>query len=604
MLKYSPHLEAQYPQLLQLLDLDKLLKRYESIKTNRGSWESKWRQIQQLTDPTTDPMPGGISSHRHGTNDNFKVFSSDVNSRLDKVVSRFFINLTDPSAKWFSMELVSSQLVQGLPISLKSFDVVSDWLGMVSDAFFHMTTDSSTNFYAASYNIDENCFRYGNGCMEIIRRGDKDNIRFNSVNIFDVYPSLNGYGEIETIYRKLPLSIVQAYDIWGEKLNEHEVSRLRASNAQDVDVDMLDVSMPNPLYGSVPGNLPWLDLVVDVRNRYLVDIESHHFPKYQYIRFKKHDGEVYGKSPLWIAMPDALVVNNLNERLLQAADYSILPPIVVKDENSIPGGKFITPMSYVQGMNINGQVEVQPLQFVTAQALQPIIQFMEMKLNSLDHTLSAMDEFIDSGTMTAREVTARQVALMTRFRPFLVMLEQDFLQPVITKSLSILSDLGRLPEFPYAALAEEMTKAKYFNKEWFPEDLQFLMPSPFNDVRITFCGKMAKMALINNLADYQLILDECMKLAQLPDQQSALLTFNGEGYLRELAEVYSDNNPIIVNSRDKVMRVIEARMEAEKEQMNLQSQMADNQIMVERLNALAKIPPETMAQVDKILEAA
>jgi hypothetical protein len=590
-----------FPQLASVLDADKILKRYEVVKKERLGYESRWRRIHQITDPTTDVAEMGFKSFK-GAHDSFKLFSSDINSRLDKVVSRFFINLTDPSTKWFSIKLVTQQIVNGLPLDLSQIGSVQDWVGVLSDVLFNMTCDATANFYGAAYSIDENCFRYGNGCMETLLRADNKNIKFNSVNIFEVYPNTNGYGEIDEIFRKVDLNLFQAFDLWGENLHESDLRRMGQAYTQgSPKMDFVDVSMRNPLYGSVPLNLQWLSVAIDVRNRHVVNVEQFEFPKYQYIRFKKHDGEVYGKSPLWIAMPDAMVVNNLTERLLQAADYAIVPPIVVKDENSIPGGKFMTPMSYVQGINLAGQVEMQPLQFVSAQALQPILQFMELKLANLDQTLSAMDEFIDSGTMTAREVTARQTALMTRFRPFLVMLEQDFLYPVLSKSLTLLNTLGQLPAFPYEAVANDLNERRYLGMEWNVEGLMRLLPLPLSQLKFSFCGKMAKLAQINVLGDYQMVLDECVKIAQLPGQQAALLTFNGEGYLRELSEVFADNNPEVINSREKVEYLLKQQAEAQQAQAAMQEAAANSQMLVERLNALAKIPPETMSKIDDIL---
>jgi hypothetical protein len=273
-------------------------------------------------------------------------------------------------------------------------------------------------------------------------------------------------------------------------------------------------------------------------------------------------GEIYGRTYVWDAMPDILVINKLSKMAVQNADYLVNPPLLVKDASSLAFSR-ITPRAVIQGLDSSGRPSVMPLNMLGGNA-PFLMEYYQFKLNDLDEALVARDIFTpEAPGMTATEVTERKIQSANRIRPMLVRLEREDLNKTVLRSLSLLAQQGTLPQFPHQQVADEMGIDL--------ELLLQLLPNPLMQIRIQFSGQMAKMQKMQQLRDNEVLLQKVIQAAQI--DPSVLDRFNLDALIMEEIDIY-DIDPAVVNDNRTVMQIREQRAAAQRAQQVQESQQA------------------------------
>jgi hypothetical protein len=546
-----------------VVNVSSILRQYERGKNNRRTWDSRWQMIQDQVFPNFrdyvgSPKVGYASQPR---TDQIKNHSSVVSGKINKIVSQINAQLTDPSVKWMNLEFVDPcYLANGYPIMLSKISAAKNWLYAGKTALYNLFSDPSSNFYPSTYEFQFDWFTIGTSCREIILRKDNNRIRFNTVSMQNIYIELSGYGEISTIYRTFLLSPRQAYDLWGDKIHESEKRQMGNSDSTDSTKmhEYVEASMPNPLANQLP-SAPYVTCVIDKRNQYIVDMELHNQHKYGIARFNVAPGEIYGRSFVWTAMPDIKIVNRLSKRAVQSADYAVAPPILVRDATSIVQSQ-LAPNTFVQGLDSRGVPTMQPMNL--SAGFPFLMEYYQAKLNDLDEALVARDIFSpEVNGMTATEVNERKIQASNRLRPMLIRLEQEDLNKTVVRTLSLLSQTGIIPPFPY-------------------EELQLppeLLPDPFTQIRFRFSGQMARMQRLQEIQNSDMLFNKALQAAQVDN--SVLDRINLDQLIVQDAEIY-DVNPAVINSEETVQQIRQQRAEQQQEQMQTQilSSTMDNMI--------------------------
>jgi hypothetical protein len=268
-------------------------------------------------------------------------------------------------------------------------------------------------------------------------------------------------------------------------------------------------------------------------------------------------------------MPDIKIINRLTKRAVQSADYATAPPILVKDITSIVQTQ-LTPNSFVQGLDANGRPTMQPLNM--GSNFPFLMEYYQSKLNDLDEALIARDIFSsEAPNMTATEVNERKIQANNRLRPILVRLEHEDLNKTIVRAFSLLSEIGVIPPFPY-------------------EDLQLppeLLPDPLGQIRIGFCGQMARMQRLQDIQNNDMLFQKTLQASQV--DQSVLDRIKLDQLIMLDAEIYGVN-PQIVTSDEEVQQIREQRAEQQQEQARMQQETAAIDNMIKLKEAGVEIP--------------
>jgi hypothetical protein len=545
------------------IDIESIIKRWGIVENVRKPWETKWNIIQDQVFPNHDDYSSPPINPEIGFRDNrgIRNHSCAVIGKINRIVSQLNALLADPSTQWLGLDFSGvSHLMNGGLVDFSNSESSGRWLTICKESLYKLFSNPRSNFYPSTYSLIFDWFTLGTACREITlsRSGE---IIFNCISMRDIFVEISGYGDIKHVYRRFELTAEQAYDLWGENLHPSQIMQLQQHANQYSTLTYIEVVMENPFLSKMP-TAPYISCVIDKNNRHVVDIKFHlQFP-YVVSRFVVKSGEAYGRSYVWDAMPDILVINKLSKMAVQNADYLVNPPMLVKDASSLAFSR-ITPRAVIQGLDSAGRPSIMPLNMLGGNA-PFLMEYYQYKLNDLDEALMARDIFTpEAPGMTATEVMERKIQASNRIRPMLVRFEREDLNSTIIRTLCLLDQIGMLPQFPYQQVADEM--------DIDVNVLLQLLPLPLLQIKVQFSGQMAKMQKMQELRDNEVLLQKVIQAAQI--DPSVLDRFNLDALIMEEIEVY-DINPAVINDAATVKQIRDQRAAAQRIQQEQQMQQA------------------------------
>ena len=170
------------------------------------------------------------------------------------------------------------------------------------------------------------------------------------------------------------------------------------------------------------------------------------FQEFPYIvpRFLKATGEVMGRSPAMVALPDVKMINLMSKTIIQAAQKQIDPPLLVPDDG------FLLPIrTQPGGLNFFRSGTRDTITPLNTGANIPIGLQMEEQRRGAIRSAFYVDQLLSAATpnMTATEVVQRQEERMRVIGPVLGRLMNEMLRPMIDRvfALMLRNDMLAVP---------------------------------------------------------------------------------------------------------------------------------------------------------------
>jgi hypothetical protein len=552
------------------IDLTELSKNWERVKRERSAWESKWNEVQDFVFPNHEnyakrpTIDNSSSSVTTSESPLIQNYTAAVVGKVNLVVSWITGLLADPSTDWFQLRFKGMlRLANGMRLSIGENEIIQRYCTSCKLILYDLFSDPASNFYPSTHALYFDWYTLGNGCRAIILRADNSQILFNTVPMADVFIETGGYGDIKNIYRRYNLSPRQAYDIWGENLHSADLQLING-HADNRTKEYVEVCMPNPFLGEIGQTLPFLTVAFDVQNKHLLSYGYHARSPYVISRFAVKSGESYGHTVLWDAIPDIKTINKLSKIILVGAAFNAHPVYLVRDATSLMASH-IKPGAILQGLTRDGRPEIQTLGNGTNQPFE--LQYYQFQLNNLDEVLLARDMILpDTPGMTATEVNERRIQVANRIRPMMVRLEKEDLNNTVLRTLSLMSFLGRLPPFPYAELADDLSEK--LEVDWLDANtLAALMPDPIDQIDVSFSGQMNHMQRLNEVRNNSIFLQEVRAVAEIQSFNSPIVdrSISLDEFLKNSAEVY-DIRPSVAKSSKESAKVA-AQQQVDQDEM-------------------------------------
>ena len=569
------------------LDVNKLLKRFTDMEGKKQPWKTKWQKIQDMTFPNMRDYTSRTDSTRGSSTEKIGNHCSAITGKIQKAISMLHSQITDPMVKWIGLAFRKSPtaLMDGQQISLSENPIVERWLQECENCLYDLFNDPKSNFYPSSFMFHRDWFTLGTACRHVTVRNDTGDIYFNCISLNDIFVDTGAYDQIEYIARKYSLTAEQAFSLWGDAIGDEQLQLLNAGGTGGAEIqkkfEYIEMCMKTPpeVSGGNPFAVaPYLSVIINKAGKNIISIQPDVSFPYIVARFDIDPGDLYGKSLVWLSMPDIIVTNRVSRRNIQAIYYASLPPILTSDALSINVGQ-LTPGAIVQGLDSERRADFQPLNMG---ANLPIsMQFYQQKLQELDEELMAGDIIPPDlrGNMTPTEVIERKIQWNNRLRPILIRLETEDLRFTLKRALQLLSRSGGIPQFPYESLGLS------------PEQL----PDPLEMINISFAGQMAKMRRLQDVQNIDMLTMKAMQYAQVDQSVLSLMKF--VDIVREEADIY-DVPKELLKTDEELMEEAEAARQAQEEQAKaqeedarLQRRMVEGQLEKE---GVAEIPEDIL----------
>ncbi len=420
-------------------NVEDLLQRLDSLKHVREPWESMW---QDITDYVLPRRSFWDLDNTKGQKPTVKIYDGSALSALQLLVDGLQGYLVSAKIRWFRlvMEDFKQQELPG----------VADWLEEVDDILF--AEFARSNFYEAIGEFFLDAASIGTASMFVEDDMTTRRINFSTRHMKECYIAEGRNGQVDVMYRDFMMTNRQAFQTFGK-------DKLCAARLDQVKRDPFGSC--NIIHGCYPRgeyddtkhdqtNMPWASCYVDHDHMEVIDEGGFDMFPYLVWRWRKNSDEVYGRSPAADAINDILRVNQIGKTMLEAAQLSTTPPLMVPDTMKgmtkiIPRGEnyytnpqeLITPIELAQNYPIGLDQE---------NALKDQIR------DTFRTKIFLLMEQLEKGPYTATEIRERQGEKAAVLGSTIGRLNSETLVPLLSRVYHICERNGLVPP-PPAALA-------------------------------------------------------------------------------------------------------------------------------------------------------
>ena len=516
-------------------DVKSIIKRYETLKEDRILWEPFFRDVRDYIRPRKQNVDSSthISAERH-TN---KMFDSSAPEASRLMAMSMQNALVPQSVVWFGLSIPS-----GHPLSVLNKDPdVKRWFHDVTQKMFFAMHES--NFYTAIGEafLDFTSFGTINLLLEendLYAEGF-GGLVFTSIPTGQFVFAEDKRGQPDTVFWEYTFTARQAKQMFGQRRLPDKIKKA-CKEKPDEKFTFVRVLMPRDDYrrGSqdvLEKRFASVDIALDARAM----VRESGFDELPYVigRFEKASGELWGRSPADIAMPDIKTLNKIRELELKGLATAVHPPLIAPDQGII--GTFrMTPSA------INYSREPERFKFLRFEGR---FDLSSLKANDLKKSIRGIflaDQLVlpEKLNMTAEEVATVREQIQKLLGPTVARFESEVLTPLILRSFGLMSRSGILPPAP-PVLAE------------------------LDEIEVSYVGQLAKNQKIQDVTSIQRWLGVASNMAAFSPE--VLDNIDVDEALQIIGERMAVPNEIM-RSQQEVAQLREQRQQ----QMQMQEQLA------------------------------
>jgi len=515
-----------------ILTPQQVISKRDALKNARINWLNHWEEIAQYMIPRKDIIN---TKRTPGDKRNLHLFDNTGMKSLELLAGALHGLLTNPNGFFF--ELTTGNL------ELDDNDQVRKWLQESSRKMHNVLNNS--NFQTEVHELYLDLCGFGTGAMSIESDNDKV-VRFKTHIIDSIFVAENNLGVIDQVYREFSWDASQIIAEFGEKNVGEKVLKQLKDPSQSKKWKIIQAVYPKEIEPSKQVGLRFV-------SQYILEEEKHQlrasgFRELPYVvpRWSKTSGEIYGRSPAMVALPEVKTLNKMTETTLRGAQKVVDPALQIPDDG------FIMPVRTRPGS----------LNYYRAGTPDRIESFgndarIDFGYEAMNQSRERVREsfFVDQlnlkqgPQMTATEVLQRTEESMRLLGPVLGRQQSEFLKPMIDRVFEIMIARGMFSEHPDVLDGVKL-------------DVQY-------------SSLIAKTQRISEAQNILRTFEAATPFMQV--DPSVADNFDGDAAVRFLSKLYSSPQEIL-RDKDKVEEMRKAKQEAQEEQQKAleEQQKAEN----------------------------
>lgn len=416
-------------------------------RPERTQVEDYWRDLDEFinnnnfsqlyngggTTALTTWAAGVNSGTAAGARNTNRVFDGTAGRAATSLGSFIHGTLTNPASPWLNIKY--SGKAESLNDDEESVRILAE---VVRDI---RTKIAESNFSDTMIKVYMSYVTLGNASLfnEIKPDGQ---FRFTAIHMGQIAWAEDPDNRIDTVFRKITMTVKQAVQQWGPSISEN-IGRLLTTNPLE-EIEVLQVIMPRdsskikldefgePALNALPQERPIASIYLDAENTHLLEEGGFYEMPIFGARFHTQPGEVYGRGPGHLALPDILTLNKLKKLSLEAETLNVKRPILANQRDIIGGQLRIKPGQVTVVKSIDG---IKPWDLGNrTQTIQMTVEELTRSINEsffLDKLI--LPPRTETGEMTAFEVAKRLEQTQVLLGPVLSRLNNEVLEPLILR---------------------------------------------------------------------------------------------------------------------------------------------------------------------------
>ncbi len=435
-------------------EVTEILTRHERLAGERRLWEQHWQDLAELMLPrratfTTQGQPGDKRTAN--------IYDS-VPMLARRGLSAAIAGLLRPkTSRWLKIEPADDQL--------KDDDEVKAWIEDADDRLFRAIYAPEARFIKATHEVDDDLVTFGSGCLFVGESRDLGRLLFRSFHLKDCFPAENEEGAIDTMHVVMRLTARQAAQRYGEDNLGAKVKEALGGPQKEQDRKFKFIWAVQPREERDPGNrdntnMPFASRVIQVEGEHKVGESGFNEFPFAFPRWDTASGELFGRSPGMLALPDAKTLQAMGKTILVAGQKVADPPLLMPADSIIgvprtfPGGNTYYDAEAVR--ELGGRPPIIPLE---TGANLPITRDMQNDVRESVWAAFFKNTFqplLDKTGMTATEVLERKEEFIRTAGPAFESLESDYTAPMVERAFNIVMRGGGFLPPPDALRGREI----------------------------------------------------------------------------------------------------------------------------------------------------
>lgn len=416
-----------------------LLGRHSRLKSLRSPFENTWQQIAEVMLPRAALFNGrDTTNNSKGQRRNQRVFDAVPALALDRFAAAVHSLVTPKNQPWHKLTCPDATLGKSLAVQ-RYYETVTERLFKAR--------------YAGNFDNQAHECYYSLGAFATMGMfiGDTGTgIQYKSVPLWQLCFEENASGVVDSVFREYALTARNAVKEFDPGKLSQAVIRA-AEKTPEQEFKFLDACMPREDIDASRDDyrgMPFVQYTVECESQACVHEEGYRTFPYAVSRYSVTPGEVYGRGPADIVLPDVFMLNDMNKTTMQAAQLVALPPLLT-GRDGIGQAVRLTPGAVNHNMvSADGKPMAMPLK--TGGDVGLGLEMMDQKRRVIQdafwNTLFMI--LVDSPSMTATEAMLRAQEKGALLAPTASRIESEFLASIIKREVSILALAGVLPEPP------------------------------------------------------------------------------------------------------------------------------------------------------------
>jgi hypothetical protein len=484
-----------------------IVHRWQAHVSVRKTVEEHWQLIERFVCPGRGKFFQDEKSEHELTWRRRELYDSTAPMAAQSLAASIHGSLTSPATKWFRLRFRSDEL--------NNMREAKEWLEECEDRVFMALQDSNFNIEAAEAYMDLVCFGTTVLVEETNDEAEWKGVEFQTIHIRGCYFDMDWNRDVRNLFREMEMTAGQIVSKFGDDAPERIRNAYEAASEVDRKYTVLfcifrredkknadttkPLSVDNRPYG-------WRYVMADDATP--IGSEGGYYEMPAFVaRWRMMSGSAWGFSPAMLALPDILTLNEMVNLILRSAE-KVLDPATITTQRGVMGDLDLEPagVTVVQSMD-----DIKPYE---SGARFDVSELQKDNLQQSIRQVFHVDqlELKESPAMTATEVNVRYELMQRLLGPTLGRLQNDFLDPLVSRTFYILLRAGQLPELPNELRGEG------------------------GEMDIEYTGPLARSQKMVEAESMQRWIGGLIPLAQVKPEILDIPDF--DAYARELAEVY------------------------------------------------------------------
>jgi len=428
--------------MLDMNPRQRLTQRWGSLKTERESWMSHWKEISDVLLPRAgryfvDDVNRGQKRHN-------QIYDNTGTRALRVLAAGMMAGMTSPARPWFRLTTSDPQLDESAAVKL--------WLAEVQRVMQMIFAKSNT--YRALHSMYEELGAFGTAST--IVQPDFNNVIHHHVLTAGEYAiATNHQGVVNTLFREFKMTVGQMVGEFGYRRCSNAVRNLYDRGAVDKWITVIHSIEPRAQRDTSKRdslNMPFKSVYFEAGGDNAQVLRESGYKDFPALapRWAASGGDIYGNSPAMESLGDIKQLQHEQLRKAQGIDFKTKPPLQVptsvknRDLDTLPGG-----VSYVDTAQPNGGIRTAfEVNIDLSHLLQDIQDVRERIKASFYADLFLMLAGSDNRNMTATEVAERHEEKLLMLGPVLERLHNEILDPLIETTFNQMVTAGIVPPAP------------------------------------------------------------------------------------------------------------------------------------------------------------